>query len=310
MLEKIKFREASLPSFEEVVSRKEHVLWGEKNDLPQEFIKKFEYSPLFRACLLSKKDGVCGKDMITENPEDQMRLYMVNPYESMYDVYKKVVVDYLLTGNFFLNVVWKEDRDLGISEIYHIDASTVRLGKKDDYGRINEAYVSADWGKLRQYPAVEYPMFNIDEERPSQIYHFSEYTPGSQYYGLPEWIGAWNSIILETETRNYWLNNIQNGLNPSLFISLNQGMGTEEERDQTYHQLKDMYEGSDRAGSLLVSWSDSRETAPEITPINPNGTDTAWTVVSEFIQQDILSAMKILSVIKFPVFVNSLKIPG
>ena len=295
MLDKINFRQATLPNFEEVIGRKEWVLWGQKNDLPQEFINKFEYSPLFRACVLSKTDGVNGQKLIAEDPKDDLRLMMANPNESVYDVFKKVSLDYILTGNFFLNVIWKEDRDLGISEIYHVDSSTVRLGRKDDYGRITEAYVSADWTNTRKYPSVEYPMFSIDNDKPSQIYHFSTYTPGSQYYGLPEWIGAWNSINLETETRNYWLSNIQNGLNPSLFISLNNGQGTAEEREEVYSQLKDMYEGSDRAGGLMVSWNDSKDNAPEITPINPNGTDTAWTVVSEFIQQDILSSMKISS---------------
>jgi hypothetical protein len=295
ILKNFNFTASYLPKFVEVVKNKDWVFFGEDNLAPQHLIELYNYSALNRTCLTAKRDGVIGRGLYTENPEDENRLLMANSTETVYEVFKKAALDYVLFGGFSLNIIWKQDRSLGIAEIYHLDFSRLRCGKTDDFDVVNEYFYSSDWTNLRKYPARKLAKFNIDEEEPSQVYYYKGYTPDQNYYPNPDYLGATRSIEIDVEVKNYHLKNAQQNYYPGLFVSLNNGVPSEEERDSIYKHLEATYSGTDNAGRLFLSFSDGKENEPTITPIGNNGSDGMFLQLNEIIQNSILTGHRISS---------------
>jgi hypothetical protein len=53
------------------------------------------------------------------------------------------------------------------------------------------------------------------------------------------------------------------------------------------------YSSSNNSGKLFLTFSDGKEQAPEITPIQNNGSDKLWVELNDMVQQAILTAHQI-----------------
>jgi hypothetical protein len=170
----------------------------------------------------------------------------------------------------------------------------------DDRGNIPGYYIYRDWGKTRgivphkdNLPYL--PKFSRrDRTEPSQLIYFKPYTTGLDYYPLPDYMGALKTIELDTEVDNFHVNNLKNGLAPSLAITTFTD-ANEEERGEIERQLRDAYSGTDNAGSLMYMDVADRDQMPEITPIPQNGADGYYNVVNEMTTQKILTGHRITS---------------
>ena len=64
---------------------------------------------------------------------------------------------------------------------------------------------------------------------------------------------------LEEEVANYHINNIQNGLSPSMLINFNNGVPSEEERRQIEMQIANKFSGTNNAGKFILAFNDNAE---------------------------------------------------
>ncbi len=53
--------------------------------------------------------------------------------------------------------------------------------------------------------------------------------------------------------------------------------------------------GSNQAGKLFLTFSDSKDNAPEITPISSNSSDKMWVELNQMVQETILTSHQISS---------------
>ncbi len=277
---------AYIPSFEEKITNKDYVLFGENNLQPQHSIDMFNFSSINRACLNAVISGIVGKDLLVDGKEGFM---MVNSTETLYDVFKKTATDFAVHNGFALNTIKRNDGE-GISDFYHMDFSKIRSGKCDDYDYVKEYYYSADWTAPNKYKPIEIPSFNLRGEGESQVYYSFPYQPNQKYYPLPSWIGGRIPVQIDIEIMNFELNNIQNSYYPSLFISLNNGIPGDDEREQVYRHLEDKYSSSNNPGKLFLNFADSKENEPTIQAIQPNNNADLFNALNDIIQQKILTA--------------------
>lgn len=284
------FTAAVLPTFEEVLNSKEYVFYGSDNLWPNHSVDLYNNSAFLRSCLNSKIQGVIGRKMKINGMPAEM--FLVNQTENIYEVFKKTAVDYVIHNGFSLNTVLRNDRE-GISEFYHMDFTKLRSGKVNIVGRVNEYYYSSDWWNLRKYPYVSLPAFDLTAEEPSQVWYYRTYQPAQTYYPINEWIGARKSVEIDVEIQNFHLNNLRQGFFPSLFIGLNNGYATEEEREQLYNHLEEKFSSTNQAGKLFLTFSEDKDHSPDITTINPTTNGDMFMSLNEMIQQNILTGTRI-----------------
>ena len=284
------FASVDLPDFEEVINNKEWVYWGNDNLWPMHSIDLYNYSATLRSALNSIRDAVIGKDMLINN--QSANLVLANSMDSVYDVFKKVVTDYVIHNGFSLNTILRRDKE-GIAEFYHIDISKLRSGKADNMDRVHEYYFSNDWMNVRKFKPVEIPAFDLSNDTPSQVYFYKNYQPSKFYYPVNEWIAARYAAEIDVEIKNYHLNNLRNGYVSGTVFSMNNGVPSEEERDMVYRHLEERYTSTNNAGKLIVTFSEDKEHEPTVTPITNAASADMFIQVSDMVQQTILTATRI-----------------
>ena len=291
------FQVARVPIIEEQTGlnhRTPWVFYGISNLAPQELIRLYNSSPTHRAAIMSKWYATRGEE-ISLKDGDNGRLQMANSLgDSVYDIWNKACLDFILYGAFSLNIVYRRDREQGF-EMYSMYTSKLRAERSDINDHVNNYYYCSDWAFYRKFTPRKLPAFNVMAEEPSQVFYYTTHSPGNEYYATPTYWGGSTAIATEVEVYNFWHSNIINGLNPSLFVSLNSGIPAPEEREQIYNTLTAKYSSSNNPGKLMLTFANNKEEAPEITTISPNGSDKMWIEMNASVQSAILTSHQISS---------------
>lgn len=275
------------------------IKYGEYNDFPNTLISLYNNSSIHSTCINAIVDGIVGEGLVAE---PDYILDKANQKESWNAVFRKLATDFKLYGGYAFEVIYSKDRSR-VAGIYHIDFSWLRAKEMNYRGEIEGYYISDEWGEKYRYSITNVPddvpyLPSYDpsksQDEPKQIYVFRPYAPGQKYYPLPDYVGALRVIDLDEEVDNFHLNNIKNGLAPSLAITTFTN-ADETQRQQIEAMLRDQYAGTNNAGSLMYMDLDSPENAPVITPIPQNGADGYYTTLSEITTQKILTAHRITS---------------
>jgi len=284
-----------------LIERKDkfYISFGSDNGFPNKLIDLMNYSSIHGTCVNATVEAIVGNGLTSNRPDT---LDFANyDKESWNDIFKKVAKDLKLFGGFALEVIWSKDRTK-IAEVYHIDFSYLRAKEKNLRGKIPGFYIWDEWNGINSYvnQSLEdipfLPSYNPNNklEEPSQVYVYHAYRPGMRYYPLPDYVGALKVIELDAQVDNFHLNNITNGVVPSVAITTFTN-ANEEEREAIEIMLRNQYGGTENAGALIYMDVDSPENAPVITPIQSNGTDEYYTTINDLVTQKILTAHRITS---------------
>ena len=247
------FAAMAIPVIKEVRG-KDYVFYGEDNLYPGELIKLYDSSAIHHTCIQAIKDGIFGEGIELIGSE-----YINTQGETIDEVFEKITLDYTLYQGYSINVIWNREGS-AIAEVYHCPFNNVRSGKMDEEDKVNEYFYSSDWANLRKHPALSYRAFDATDNKSdnaSQIFYYFNYTPGNDSYPLPTYVAAINDINLDAKVSRFHVNNISNGLAPSLFISFKNGIPSPEQRREVYKEIENTYSGEENAGRFFLSFSDA-----------------------------------------------------
>ena len=247
---------------------------------------------------------IAGEDLIIEDADEKnlearvkLQHFMdrANSNESLHEVLKKVAFDFKLQGAFALNVVWSKDRTQ-IAEIYHIAVEKIRAERPDEMGKVHAYYVSSDWANTRMNKPYRVPAFNTnDRTSANQILYTGLYSPNMNVYHTPDYVAANNWALVDQKIAEFHLNNVTNSFSGSYLISFNNGVPTAEERYQIEQSLSEKFTGAKSAGRFVLTFSDDRSRAPELTPLNTADLDKQYLALQELLVQNILTGHRVTS---------------
>lgn len=269
---------------------KDWVYYGEDNLYPQKLIELYDSSAMHHTAINAIRDGIIGEGIQMIGDE-----YINGQGDTVDEIFEKVALDYTLYQGYALNLIWNKE-GTRIAEIYHLPFSNVRSGKMDEEDKVIEYYYSSDWSNTRKYKPQAHRAFDATDnkgENASQIYFCKNYTPGNDYYPLPEYVGAVNDIDLDARVSRFHNANISNGLAPSMFVQFRNGVPTPEERREIYREIEDTFTGEDNAGRFFLAFSEPGKEM-EVTPIE-NANDDYYITLEQRISSRILTAHRITS---------------
>lgn len=288
-VDKLQFSQSTITSFKEVVNKNEEfVRWGADNMFVNELYLLNDLSPIQNACIRSKVDNCFGMGYVSD--------YKVNSKEYLNDIAKKIYYEFITTGNVFLEIVWKQDRTQGIHSMYLIPSRYMRVGKPKEIGEdVNKYLYCKDWANWRKSGIVEFSELDPKNFTDRQIVHIKNYQSGYDFYGTPDWLSVINDVKLNHEITVFNLSNLQNGLNPSLWVHFNvPPPDSQLEQNQILQGIENRYAGSENAGRVIVSYGET-EQKPEITQIASSVEDGYFSSIFDLVQKQILSGHKIIS---------------
>jgi len=272
-----------------------------KNLYPQFLIDLYYNSSTHAAIINATADMISGTDIICFE-DDNLEAYVglkkflanANGNESLHEVVKKLAFDFKLQGGYALNIIWSQDRQT-ISEIHHIPVERVRAGRPNELGKIDTYFVSADWANIRENEPQPVAAFNVnDRSTPSQLLYTGSYSPNMDIYHTPDY-NCMNWALVDQRVAEFHLNNIQNGFSGSYFINFANGVPTREERTQIERSIEEKFTGARASGKFVLTFSDSKENTPEITPIAVSNADKQYIALQELLMQNILTGHRCTS---------------
>ena len=138
--------------------------FGDDNLFPQMLSELSRCAATHRAILNTKTTFTIGEGISTSNSKTAKYLEDVNADgETINDVLRKVISDYWTHGNAYMEVV----KGKGYMNLYHIDATTVRVHKNKKH-----LLLHPDWENARRTPelAKSLPIYpNFDKS--SKVYY-------------------------------------------------------------------------------------------------------------------------------------------
>ena len=277
------------PFFEERKIKDSWITWGVDNLFPDRLLQLMNKSSKHNAILKTKAAMIGGNGFKKDGLSLTTLQFLKNVYNKydLDEILARVSYDLEIYGAFCLNIVWSKDRK-SIAQINYMDPRKVRIATYREEFEVDHYWVSDDWSSIRKNSPVLYPGFSIkDRSKASQILYVKEYRPGCEWYGIPEYISAANWIELEWEIAMFHLSSIRQGFHPSMVINFANAVPSEEEMDSVIRRLRDEYEGASRGGKVIFTFSDSKDTAPVITPIDLNNSDERFIELNKNVTEGI-----------------------
>ncbi len=284
---------------EVVKSSDEYVSYGQNNDYPNYLIDLYQKSSVHNALCNSIASWIYG-DGVT-SPDKDVKVEAWAKFLQLFDkgvgknTIQKCVLDLKVQGGFYLSLSYSLDRTT-ITDVEHIPYENMRTGEETD-GKVDFYYYSKDWSNVKKAGYDKVKAFDPEQKHafPSQIACFKMYSVGSYYYPKPDYQGGLNYINLDKNVSEYHLANIQNGLAPSFLLSFNQGIPSEEKRREVKRQIENELSGSKNAGKFILSFSDDRANAPEITSFALSDADKQYEFLSKEITNKIMISHRVVS---------------
>ena len=277
-----------------------------RNLYPQFVIDLYNSSPTHAAVVNATSAMIAGDDIVVdEQASDNLDAYVklkkfianANSKETLHEVIKKLAFDLKLQGGFAINIIWSQDRT-SIAEIYHVPVERVRCGKLNEFGQVEEYWLSADWSQYRKtgYIPKPVPAFNPnDRTSPSQLLYKGMYSPGMEIYHTPDYQAGTNWCLTDQLISEFHLSNIRNGFSPNFWINFNNGIPTEEERYELEKKIQQKFTGASNAGKFVLTFSDDKSREPTLQPISLSDADKQYEILNKLVIQNIMIAHRVTS---------------
>jgi hypothetical protein len=273
------------------------VTLGEANSFPNYLIDLYYSSPVHSALTMSIAFMIAGKEFKSTNPTAQREIDRLK----LNAIRRPITLDAKMQGGYYLEIIWSVDRTT-VAKINHLPYENVRLAVANDEDVIPGVYYSKDWNDMRKKKNIPtfIPMYNptTKADEPSQVLFVGIMTPGSAYYPKPDYYSAINYIEITREISEFYRAFLSNGMAPSYFLHMNNGIPDPEEQMAIRRNWETMV-GAKKAGKVVFTFNESADRAPRLDLVPMSDADKQWMELSTQSRENILGAHRVTSPLLF-----------
>ena len=276
------------------IANKEWVSYGADNLYFQYLIDRYNGSPTNNAAINGISQAIYGKGLSATDANKKPDQYAQMITLLNKNCVRKVTYDLKLMGQAAIQVIYSKDRSK-IVELVHLPVETLRAEKANEEGDIPAYYYFKDWANIKPSDKpLRIPAYGMSKEG-IEIYYVKPYRAGFYYYSPVDYQGGLQYCELEEEISNYHLNNILNGLAPSMLINFNNGTPNQEERELIESKIAMKFSGSSNAGKFILAFNDNAEAKADITPVQLSDAHSQYEFLSKESTSKIMVAHRVVS---------------
>ncbi len=282
---------------ETLIHGKDMVEWGDGNAYPDYLLSLTETVPTLRSIINGTVDFIAG-DNVTINPLNP--LWPIGQMNGRGDMISEQVEDtardQMTFGGFALQVI--RSRDGRVAEIYHLPMRFLRANKECDV-----FYYCEDWQKRGRKDTIVYPAFipgleekwfELDDEArnshaSSVLYVKTDHT---HTYPVPVYGASVKACETERMIDDYHLNAVANGFNPSMIINFNNGIPTDQMKEEIERNIDEKFGGPQNAGRFILSWNPNKESATTFEVPNITDFGEKYKALAETCRERIFTAFR------------------
>lgn len=283
-----------LPAVSTYYSTNTYVKWGDNNLFPLQLVDLYNSSPIHSSIILQKSKMVVGAglqyndSLLSIQQKDAINRFLIaaDGERDLETVLQDLSFDYQLFGAMVIEVMWNSDFTR-IVKVNRIPAMNIRLGKENDYGKVENFYYNKDWSRSNSCTAI--PAFNIlNKESQNQIIYIKNPSVDGRYYGIPTYASGLNWVAADASISKFHLSNINQGFAPSIAIKFYKKPESDEQREEIVSGIKKEYAGQGNAGKAMIFFSDGKDLAPDVAPVDTTDLDKQFTVIADQIVDQII----------------------
>jgi PBSX family phage portal protein len=216
-------------------------------------------------------------------------LESLNDEDGFINTMEKVLTDVQSTGNGYLEVGRKVNGEIGY--VGHIPATTMRVR------RLRDGFVQIIGGKVvyfRNYGATN-PNPMTDDTRPNEVIHFKEYSPLNTFYGVPDIISAYTSLMGDQMAAQYNIDYFENKAVPRYVVITKGATLSGEAQDRMFRFLQTGLKGQNHRSLYvpLPSDSEGNKIEFEMKPIENGVQEASFEKYRKQNRDDILMAHQV-----------------
>lgn len=249
-------------------NRKEWVEYGDYNDYFQDLIERYLGSPTNSRCINGIVDMIYGRGLQATDSGEKPEMYgqmqsMLRPYDV-----RRIASDLKMLGQAAVQVVYSRGKSR-IQSLKHFPMETLRAEKATN-GRVEAYYYHPKWLEMKPSDKPKrIPSFGSGSKTELvEIYCIKPYRAGFYYYSPVDYQGCLQYCSLEEEVSNYHLNNIKNGLQPSLLLNFNNGIPNDEAQELIERKIYEKFSGSSNAGRFILAFNEDADSQSTVEPIH------------------------------------------
>ena len=280
-----------------------YIRFGKQNDYPDVLIDLYKRCSIHSSIIQTKVKMMLGDGFVQdvdtdEEPSSRTQLLIEQPnkYESLNSIFNKMAYDFEIIGLTYMEITFKKN---GEPILNHIDASKIRWAKKNDENVTDTFYYCQDWNRYRQgrYTPIQIPIYESGVKKERSLLPIVKYSPSVDYYTYPDYISGIKAIQIDTEIDNFHLNNLENGMFPTIFIGFPSGSDiTPEERKIVDDKIKEKFVGTAADTKyFLAFYNQDGANKPEIKVIETSNLDKMFDLVGAMSQRKILISHKVVN---------------
>jgi hypothetical protein len=278
--------------------RKDWVLYktgDDGQDYFESLIEKYLGSPTNACCINGITEMIYGRGLDALDSAEKPEMYAKMKLLFKPSCMRKVVNDYKLLGQAAVQVIYNKNKT-AITKVVHFPMETLRAEKAKN-GKCEAYYYHPKWAELKTSDKPKrIPTFgNGGKGDLLELYIFKPYKSGFYYYAPVDYNGCLQYAELEEEVANYHINNIQNGLQPSLLVNFNNGIPNEETQELIERKIYDKFSGSSNAGKFILTFNESAEDQASIEAIHLPDAHAQYQFLADESREKIMLGHRIVS---------------
>lgn len=274
---------------------KEWVEYGEDNNYYQYLIDLFYGSATNNACIKGISDLIYGDGLEVVKADRHLAGYLDIKKLFHEDCLRNAAMDLKMLGQCAIHLVKSKDRKKYV-KAEHWAIQTLRPEKCNEKGEITGYYFCADWSKMKRgQKPHRFDAFGFDEKSTECVLVIKPYSTGNYYFSPVDYQGGTQWAELETEISNYHINNIKNGMAPSMLINFNNGQPPAEVKDMIEAQIINKFTGSSNTGKFILSFNDNAESKADITPVQLSDAHNQYQFLSTESMQKVMMSHRVTS---------------
>jgi hypothetical protein len=274
---------------------KDWVAYGESNNYFQYLIDRYNGSATNNAIINGISELIYGKGLDATDSSRKPDAYAQMKSLFSKDCLRKVTADLKMMGQCAFQVIYSKDHSR-VTEVFHMPIESLRAEKCNEEGDIEAYYYAKDWSavKDKKETPMRIPAFGYSQEG-IEILYIRPYRAGFYYYSPVDYQGGLQYAELEEEVANYHLNNIKNGMSPSMLINFNNGVPTEEERYMIESRIGEKFSGTSNAGKFILAFNDNKEMSATIEPVQLSDASDQYQFLADEAMRKLMVAHRVTS---------------
>lgn len=242
--------------------------WGAENLEPQKYLDLFETVSEFQSSILFILNN-----LITDGIEGYFDYYTL----------RKITFDYLLYGQFFIEVQKLRGGDVKLT---HLDAEKCRFS-----GDLESVGYCSDWERFAKREYVFKPI--VDNIKKDGIYVFKN-PLNKSVYARPIWFSALEAIETAQNIALFHKNTSKNSFIPSKLIHFKNGNVSPEAQEEYERMIQQNYT-SPTGKRFMMLFSEGDEMSVEITNLEEDKLDQKFEKLQSWIREQITISLSITS---------------